>query len=302
MWEAVGAVAASISVMVAMVVLLVSLYKTKPNVSVRWKIDHKDMSVEFINTGERTAERVKAIFDLDAIRKSSNNYHLFMHRDDRIFTLLPGEGYAVPIASIYQVAHWMADEAVPQPLAIRGEWKYRSWPLRRLKRADNEWKNILRWDDYHNTLIPSKPAEETLVESVDKLTKAVKPAIEEIGYQLKRRQFEQSNEDRLTMRPNFASRAHLQAWSIVKELNGHYTKRHYLGDPGKRLVFRVREHKGGTAMIEIGYEWSLAESMTLNGKQAYEDAFDKVKVKADSVWKDLQDSNLLSQKMLETRS
>ena len=286
MWEAISAMAASISVVVAMSVLLTSLYKTKPRISIRWNVSYRDMSVEFVNTGERMAERVQVEFEnFNRIYDSPNKYPLFLFKDDkRVFTLLPGESYTVPLASPVTVGQLVEDEDVENRLNIKGEWNYRSWVFRRLKRERAEWR-YLQWDDYYKTLIPPEPAEDSLVKSVNKLTKEMVPQVKKIGYQLKRRFFEQSNADKLDMRVKFESRAHLMAWSIAKELGGQYTEPHYLGSTGERLIFRVREQEGGLAIIEVGYERPYVKGLQVNDHHhTYEEAFDKVKEAADIIW------------------
>ena len=174
MWEAISAVAASTSVIVAMAVLLVSLYKTKPRISVRWNLDYKFLSIEFINTGERIAERVQVVFNnLDNLRKGSNKDILLPLTDERhVFTVLPGEGYILPLVYSVTAGPLMGDENVEKVLKINGEWNYRSWPLKGYKSDSDEWA-YLRWDDYYKVLLPPEPAEDKLVKSIDKLTKAI---------------------------------------------------------------------------------------------------------------------------------
>ena len=174
MWEAISAVAASISVIVAMVVLLVSLYRTKPRISVRWNLDHRFLSIEFINTGERIAERVQVVFDnLDNLRKESNKNILLPLTDERqVFTLLPGEGYSIPLAFSATAGQLAGDEKVEKTLKVRGNWNYRSWYLKRYRSDSAEWE-YLRWDDYYKALVPPEPAEDKLVKSIDKLTKEI---------------------------------------------------------------------------------------------------------------------------------
>lgn len=170
MWEAISAVAASISVIVAMVVLLVSLYRTKPRISLRWKLDHRFLSVEFINTGERIAERVQVEFkNLDKIRNYNNKILLPLTDKNQVFTLLPGEGHILPLTFSSTAGKVMEDENVDRALKVKGKWNYRSWYLKRYISDSDEWE-YLRWDDYYKALVPPEPAEDKLVKSIDKLT------------------------------------------------------------------------------------------------------------------------------------
>lgn len=175
MWEAISAVAASISVIIAMVVLLVSLYRTKPRIIVRWYLDYRNLSVEFVNTGERIAERVRVKFtNLDNLRSGSEKYPRVSLADKpRVFTLLPGESYTLPLANTSSAGKLMEDKNVENSLNIKGEWNYRSWYLRRHKPDSAEW-GYLQWDDYYKALIPPEPAEDRLVRSIKDLTKALK--------------------------------------------------------------------------------------------------------------------------------
>lgn len=197
-WEVASATAAIAAASSAVIALFIALYKRKPHISVRWKQNEWCMGVDFVNTGDRPAERFKAIFDLSDIRNSPNDYQIILKEDESpVLTLLPGENYAVTIATVVQVGKWAQDSNIAGELFIEAQWRYKTWLFGRNKIDTQRWVDTLQWDDYYGSLIEGTSGESKIINSLQKISKNtenVNDRLKEIGNNLCQHTFYHSKE------------------------------------------------------------------------------------------------------------